>query len=105
MGLRQGVTASEENRMKQLVSAGHSWEDIVSSIRAGVDDSKKAPTGVAFLDGADLKTVKTNFYDVFVKKLEAAKKAGFDTIHKHEASVASKARADAKAKADAADKK
>lgn len=90
MGLRQGVTAAEENRLKHLISAGRDWDDIVGLIQGSIDATKKDSVNAAFLDGVDLATVKKNIYDPLVKKLAEAKKAGFETIHKHEADIKAK---------------
>lgn len=85
MGQRKGVTYSEQEAMKKLVSDGHDWKDIVGLIEGDVSRTKKSPVGAAFLDGADLTHVKTNIYDPLVKMLAEAKKAGHETIHAHEA--------------------
>lgn len=87
MGLRQGVTAAEENRLKQLVSEGLSWNEIVALVAGSVEGTKKQSVSAAFLDGVDLKVVKANIYDPLVKKLADAKKAGHETIHGHEAAI------------------
>lgn len=81
MGLRQGVTAAEENKIKHLVSQGKTWEEIVALCQPSDEKNFRTP----LLDGVDLKAVKKAIFDPFVKKLAEAKKAGHDTIHAFEA--------------------
>lgn len=90
MGLRQGVTASEENHLKKLVSEGLDWDEICALIDGSVATTKKQSVSPAFMDGVDLRTVKTGIYDPLVKKLAEAKKNGHDSIHKYEAAEKAK---------------
>jgi hypothetical protein len=97
MSIRQGLTAAEEHKLKTLISQGKTWEAIVALCQT-TDDHGKDQTPV-FAD-VDLGTVKKHLYDPYVKKLEEAKKAGFRSIHDHEADAKKK-----KAEAAAAKKK
>lgn len=95
MSLRHGVTAQEENTLKHLISKGKTWEEIVALCDPSGD---KTP----LLADVNLDAVKKSIYDPMVKMLEAAKKAGHQTIHQHE-SAKKKAAAEAAAKKAAAE--
>lgn len=100
MSLRHGVTATEEHKLKSLISKGASWDDIVA--RCQIEDERGNPQ-VPLLQDVDFASVKKNIFDPLAKKLEEAKKAGHKGIHEHEAAEKKKKDAAAAAKKKAAE--
>lgn len=82
MSLRQGVTATEEHKLKALISQGVSWDEIVARCRV---EDERGNAQVPLLADVDLETVKKTLYDPLVEKLGEAKEAGFKDIHSYEA--------------------
>lgn len=81
MSLRQGVTATEEHKLKALISKGVTWDEIVAL--CAVED-ERGNTQVPLLTDVDLSSIKKSIYDPLVARLDEAKEAGFDDIHSHE---------------------
>lgn len=72
MSLRQGITASEEAKLKQAIKEGMSWPDIVSACKSV--DARGQPQ-VPFLADVDLATVKKNLFDPLFKAFAPKKDA------------------------------
>lgn len=81
MPLRNGLTASEEHKLKLLVAKGVTWEEIEARCR---QVNERGQAQVPLFDNVDLPVIKKVMYLPLVKMQEEAKKAGFANILAHE---------------------
>lgn len=88
--MRHGVTVGEEQKLKQLVSKGVTWEGIVARCQVTTDGGQPQ---VPLLADVDMGYVQKHFFEPLVEAHEDAKKAGFKSILNHD-----KAKAAAKKK-------